>query len=521
MAKRGHLHRNNMKLLKTILTSILFMVCLVCNGQNLEDTWGIVVYTDSIQHADMNDSRLRSFHMPRISSSTLEPGTMASRQGKFQVTYDENYFMTDGVKHCLKIALDTWEEKINIVEPICFHVCASENMESGIAIQSHVGYYSNQGIAWPDNLMNQTSPTTIALHDMININAFADWNTSWPYDGYYNGKVNLTNGFLYNIARILGFDCSLVDMSFSLGYDDIMECPLSNPLDVLPVNKEMLIALGKIGWDVVDTDNEIICDSTDALGYGSIYRHYNFTLKNNTYDGADNAIWYYQVFDTVTKENLTFKSDTGSHFSIQPSAIESSTDEFMCHQARVICETGGKQYSYPLSFESRPLIENVSITNYTQTDNRRYQVNISVEQRGYTHGTIIVSDDTGTVREYDYTGDQITVNNLYNGYPIYVSVILENKFGAASASIIAEPEDDMGSTGVSSAFTHDIDIRINGNTINIPDAEKYPILIYSATGKLIATIKDSLQNSIQIPSGVYIIRTSNSKTNYSKKVIIN
>lgn len=502
-----------MKLLKTILTSILFMVCLVCNGQDLKDTWGIIVYADSIQPADMSDLRLSSFPMSRISSSTPETGTMTSRQGKFQVTYDENYFMTDGVKHCLKIALDTWEEKINIIEPIRFHVCVSENMESGVAIQSHVGYYSYQGIAWPDNLMNQTSPTTIALHDTININAFADWNTSWPYDGYYNGKVNLTNGFLYNIARILGFDCSLVDISFSLGYDDIMECPLSNPLDVLPVNKEMLIALGKIGWDIVDTDNEIICDSTDAVGYGSIYRHYNFTLKNNTSDGADNARWYYQVFNTVNNDYLTVQSGFGSQFSVQPSVIESSMDEFMCHQARVVCEIGSKQYSYPLAFEPRPLIENISITNYTQTDNRRYQVDIYVEQRGYTHGTIIISDDTGTVREYNYTGGQITVNNLYNGYPIYVSVSLQNEFGAASASIIAEPGAD---TGISSAFTHDIDIRIDGNTISVPDTEKYPVLIYSVTGKLIATIKDSLHNSIQLPSGVYIIRTSN-----SKKVIIN
>lgn len=48
-----------MKLLKTILTSILFMVCLVCNGQDLKDTWGIIVYTDSIQPADMSDLRLR------------------------------------------------------------------------------------------------------------------------------------------------------------------------------------------------------------------------------------------------------------------------------------------------------------------------------------------------------------------------------------------------------------------------------------------------------------------------------
>lgn len=804
-----------MKLLKTLLTSILFIGCLVCNGQDIEDTWGIVVYTDSIQPADMRDLRLRSFSMNHVPSSTVESGTMASRQGKFQVTYDDNYFMTDGVKHCLKIALDTWEEKINIIEPIRFHVCVSENLESGVAIQSHVGYHSYQRTAWPDNLRNQTSPTAIALHDTININAFVDWNSSWPYDGFYNGKVNLTNGFLCNIARILGFGCSIVNRNgrpnfslnmtpslfdrllysgdtclanlirpnsdllpffsqdtelrfdsyvydmydagsfvlnksglfFSLGYDNIMEYSLNNQLDILPVNKETLNVLNQIGWDVVDTDNEIICDSTDALGYGSIYRHYNFTLKNNPSAGAGNARWCYQVFNNVNNDYHTVQSGFGSQFSVQPSAIESSMDEFMCHQARVICEIGGKQYFYPLSFETRPLIENVSITNYTQTDHRRYQVNISVEQRGYTHGTIIVSDDTGTVREYNYTGGQITVTNLYNRYPIYVSVNLQNEFGAASASIIAEPylsqhskmsahltmiestendesvfdglrdsdeltfslsetispadslcwyvdiggiskriypvrkdsqtytyaisrdsldiyivkkcsqsmiryeggktwksriwdtdapcifkcyvykdsyknsspvvyathgysldvlpscpavnihdhwlddyygntvtylkysvnvanasayliyvdqydyfmdyldgivtenlgnEYDMwiaypddkiycialndygsyqgpevgiGSTGISSTFTYNI--IINGKSISVPDASGCPVLIYSATGKLVATIKDSLHTRIQLPSGVYIIRTSNSKTNNSKKVIIN
>lgn len=496
-----------MKLLKTILTTIIFMGCLICKGQALEDTWGIVVYTDSIQPTDMRDLRLRPFPMAHVPSSTLESGTMVSRKGKFQVTYDDNYFMTDGVKHCLKIALDTWEEKINIIEPIVFHVCVSENLESGVAIQSYVGYNSFQRIAWPDNLRNQTSPTTIALHDTIKINAFVDWNTSWPYDGFYNGKVNLTNGFLCNIARILGFGCSIANrmgrpnftlnltpslfdrllysgntclanlarpnpnfnqffsldtelrfgsyvydmydddnfvlnksgLFFSLGYDNIMEYPLNNQLDILPVNKETLIVLNQIGWDVVDTDNEIICDSTDALGYGSIYRSYNFTLKNNPFVGADNTRWYYQVFDTANNDYLTVFSDTGVQFSIQPSVIESSLDEFSCHQAKVICEIGSKQYSYPLTLEPRPLIEDISIKNYTQTDSRHYRVNISVEQRGNTYGTIMVSDDTGAVREYDYSNGQLTVNNLLIGYPIYIDVILENDYGAASKSIIVEP----------------------------------------------------------------------------------
>ena len=81
--------------------------------------------------------------------------------------------MSEGVLHCLKTAMDSWENAIAIKEPIKFHVCISEDLNEDIAISTTVGYsyYNRRDLeSLPDNLHRQID-NNITEHDTITINA--------------------------------------------------------------------------------------------------------------------------------------------------------------------------------------------------------------------------------------------------------------------------------------------------------------------------------------------------------------
>lgn len=485
---------------------ILFLACLVycqySKAQNIDNETGVVYYVDSVSQ-NMSLKKTKKIVSNKMLQRT-ENDIITSRLGKIIASYPDNYFMTDGVKHCLKLAMDIWEEKININIPISFYVIISENMDPNIAISTQVTYSrKSRDLSLPDNLYIQEYPYYNAK-DTIMINACIDWNSSWQYDDGYNGTVCLLSGFLRHIGHILGFGSSVVNrvstigfavsrapsmfdkliyngeqylyelknaqsqdfesffskdiklksdifdydmydtdkfvlgrsgIYFSLGYENLMEYPIYDMSKMLPINHETLNVLKYIGWDVNQHDKEILCDSTDILGYGSAYKNYNFTLHDTINNSIVSATWEYQIYNNLSHSYKTINTYEGKIFHIEPYIISNSLDEYQCVQARVTAKFLEKEYHFPLTLETRPFIEDVCISNIESTGNGQYQFNLLVRQHGATSGTILVSDDSGSIHEYDFNGNIINVSGLIEGLNAYIDISLENEYGSSSRLI--------------------------------------------------------------------------------------
>lgn len=311
------------------LRGILLLICLAClsflKAQTNGDEKTVVCYSDHISQ----DVPRRQTLLKKESNAARNKGVIKSRLGKFVVGYDDNSFMTDGVRHCLKLALDVWEDKINIKVPVSFYLSVSENMDPDIAISTRVTYSrKSEDTSLPDNLYSQEFPYGIPVNDTIMVNAGIDWDSSWQYDDGYNGSVCLLSGFMRHIGHVLGFGSSLVERAsgvgfavnhtpsafdrliyngeqsladlkdaegkeferffankdvrlksdgfvydmydtdgfilgvsgvyFSLGRDNILEYPIHDLSQRLPVNHETLNVLQATGWDVYSHDRYIL-----------------------------------------------------------------------------------------------------------------------------------------------------------------------------------------------------------------------------------------------------------------------
>ena len=354
-----------------------------------------------------------------------------SRNGGFVISYDESYFMTEGVKRYLRLAADWWEEKISVNRPIRFHVCMSEDMGTDVAIKTTVGYCSdNAGLSVPDNLYCQDADCTV--DDTICFNGLLDWDVAWKYDNTYSENFSLFNGVMHSISRILG-----------LGFGNVWEYSLSDVSHPLSLDKEMLSALGEIGWNVCATDGEIVCANEVLPGYCSAYDELVFQFRDGQTGETLPVQWEFQIFDNDSKR---YKSWGGS-FSLplregwggSPSTIDNSLDEYNGLQARVVCNYEGKQYCHPLTLETRPWITDVEISNISATDDSHYQFDLSISQKGASDGVVLVSDDTGAVREYNQWEETQTVGNLLLDYDFYIDVQLKNRYGEASALLTKNP----------------------------------------------------------------------------------
>ena len=194
-----------------LLCCLLLLVTPFQISDVLAQDWeeGFVVYTDGGHHVACD--RLNS-EQSYEGKRAPRRGTVQSRFKKIKAAYDDdNYFISEGVVHCLQLAMDAWESKIDIQEPIEFFVCLSEDLEPDVTMSTKVGYVATSEMeALPDNLYRQKFPTQCEVHDTITINAMVDWSYSWAYDSTDDGTVNLTNGFMRHIAHVLGFGTSVV-----------------------------------------------------------------------------------------------------------------------------------------------------------------------------------------------------------------------------------------------------------------------------------------------------------------------
>lgn len=258
---------------------LILLILTVLPAYSQEET-GSVIYVDSIS----NSSRLRT-DRPHM-QNTDEEMTMTSREGKISVKYIDNFFMTEGVKRCLRMSLDAWENKININTPISFKVSVSEDMDPSVEIQTTVEYTISKNVAYPSSLMSQIKENTINGKDEIAINAFVDWNTSWDNDNNSWGYDNLQTALLRHIGHLLGFGTSVVERSGGLGF-----------------------ATRRIpsAFDKIVSDGQMILGSIDFRNSAAIENFLRKDIHLSTPHGA------YNLF-TSHEEYVPFRS--GSYFSL-------------------------------------------------------------------------------------------------------------------------------------------------------------------------------------------------------------
>lgn len=134
--------------------------------------------------------------------------------------------MTQGVLRSLKLAMDIWEEKLNIFAPIAFYVIPSEEMDDDMATSTTVLYDLSEGKSIPRSLLVQSYDISSVGKDTIRINAFANWGIFCLCDDVYAGTYSLTTYFLRHIAHILGFGSSVVDRNgmFHVHYYHLTAC---------------------------------------------------------------------------------------------------------------------------------------------------------------------------------------------------------------------------------------------------------------------------------------------------------
>lgn len=198
---------------KVFITLIFIALSTVSAFCQTTET-GMVIYIDS--------TNLQTY-AKAIKTSTANNKSvytyLNSRQDKFKVKYNDNFFMTEGVKRCLRIALDAWENKLNINIPINFNINVSEDLDPSLEIKTTVAYASDGRSVMPTSLFAQNKGDEITnVNDTLTINAFANWKTSWDNDGTQWGEDNLQTALLRHIAHLLGFGTSVVERAGGLGF---------------------------------------------------------------------------------------------------------------------------------------------------------------------------------------------------------------------------------------------------------------------------------------------------------------
>lgn len=98
-----------------LLLLIVAFIALPVMAQ--EKVMGEVVYVDSV------NASTEMFRHPIASRSVLDEGgandTIWSREKKFMAVVKDPYgYKSEGILHCIRMAMDCWESKLEITDPI-------------------------------------------------------------------------------------------------------------------------------------------------------------------------------------------------------------------------------------------------------------------------------------------------------------------------------------------------------------------------------------------------------------------
>lgn len=254
-----------------------------------------VTYAENANKPNLSARAKAHHNIQRATFKEFPPSLISSRRGLIQATCDHPGFLSVGMERCLKLAMDSWEDKLDIKLPIKFHFESSEDMNENTAIRTTVGYSRNsQFLITPDNLYKQSLTSDFVVHDTIVINPSWDWYLSWPCDGVEEGSIRLTTALLRHIGHILGFGTSIINKADGLGFPVGMA---HSKFDSMITNGETFLSDTKKIKTSQDIENffaKPLTLHTSASDY-SLYNEGSFVQgKSGSYfsSGHDNLMEY-------------------------------------------------------------------------------------------------------------------------------------------------------------------------------------------------------------------------------------
>ena len=217
--------------------------------------WGQAGETYEVTYVDSVGSNYSAYVPQPLVETVVEGETyeLRSRQGKILATVPVSPFMTIGVEHCLMMAMDVWEEQLNIKEPVRFKVTFNENMSPDVEIQTTVEYAldKNRNSA-PLNLLNQVEFQRKDEVTTIDINAYVYWNSSWANELEF-GYDNLTTALTRRLAHILGFGTSIVQCGTGINFANPNTASLFDNLIVNADNQSLGALVGFGSSEAIET----------------------------------------------------------------------------------------------------------------------------------------------------------------------------------------------------------------------------------------------------------------------------
>ena len=307
---------------------------------------------------------------------------------------------------------------------------------------------------------------------------------------------------------------------FSLESDNLMNYPHPDLTRIMGVNAETLDALGAIGWDIKRHDAAVVTDSLDAAGYGCAYRTLVFRCRRRDGTGLRPAAWRYQLLDTETGRYHDVSSSTDSLFTLSDKAV--SRDAIVtdaCLEGRIVCTVQSQgtvqEYTMPVSLELRPELVSASIENISEEENPYlFSFDIRIEHLGTDTGQLWVSNG----QQHPITGDGIAVIHVTHASkysPPFLYVTLENEYGECSRFVYLNDIEvealGIGMAGLEERFGHGSIIqKQDDGTLRLEFPYPADVTITDLSGKVWISERNTKGVKTGLPSGVYIVRESNS-----------
>lgn len=401
------------------LVLIILVSCHVLLGYGQTEDKAVVTYRDSV--SSYMPSSTFSLEQ-RVQNAPKEESTafLYSRKKKFRVEYDDNYFVTDGVIRCLKMAIDTWEDKIEIGNMVCFNLTISEELDPDIEIQTDVLYSRRNREAVPSSLYFHNSDTedieSNGSAGSIMINANIDWSSSWAYDNYI-GNDNLATALLRHIAHILGFGTTIVEQNGGLRFA-INRAP--SKFDTLVNNgKKQLSSCisttdlesffrGNLYLDLSDTDYPLYCSSDGYVPYrtGNYFHLDKDNILNYPYGDRTELL-------PINKETLDVMEAIG--WTVVPHDVKiEGTDldatgygsVYLPHTFRAVSESGNEIgnaiWKYQL-YDGKSYVDKKSVTGSAFTITPEIAGDKYVDDFGCLQARVVCTVSvSGTTRQYTY-----------------------------------------------------------------------------------------------------------------------
>lgn len=526
----------NKKMLSLLLFVSLTFFCNVTLNAQVEHC-GIVEYHESAKHLHLIEKTIK----PPIPSSSYNVKKIKSRMGKFIVNYDDNYFMTEGVLHCLKLAIDTWEDRIIIKKPINFFVRISEKMDPDLAISTKVGYSRykvGEFEALPDNLYNQFYKGT-NFNDTITINALLNWDSSWQYDNAYSGTIN--NCYDYcddtiHVSPMVKGSKVYIDVSLENDYGEsgrFMEVGCLYPSAMLNNKKN----------DIFHVDVKINNNGTEnKIKAGDLVTLSLLNDNNIEIDSVEWRIYLKQLngedyYCTLSKDKqFSFTNSPGMfncYFSKPYNKfmqgynwedLKEVNPDSCFYACKIYYKEGSDRVSkYICSdfipFDVLPTDPVISISKIWVPDwaDDFPICRIMIDGENYDCGIVMIAEYNNNIGvhvddifyEIPDTGLLAYPGHWDNG--IYCWTI--NKYGQAMSSIIKP-----STVGVSQEYADNVDLFADDKEVIIKSPNSVDVYIYNINGTLEKVSKNSTMYTTVLNKGVYVIKIFNNNTN---KVLTN